>query len=232
MEFKDILTKERKSKGYSQEALADLLGVSRQSVSKWETGEAYPDFPKLLLLADTLECDLEYLCGRGERNSAVSAPATQTAAPKRTSAWIIVLALLIPCLLIGTIVVTGLLGYSFILQPKEGILTETLSTQLPDTVSASAVRLSGSSTNGFTCSFIPSVVAEDLTYQLVFKSSTGSRTFIGSCENGLVTCSGDIGAGQYHSLFVVISDGTESRTVLIAKDIHFDETGSGWAAVE
>ena len=42
----------RKSNGYSQEALAELLGVSRQSVSKWETGEGMPEIGKLLPIAN------------------------------------------------------------------------------------------------------------------------------------------------------------------------------------
>lgn len=41
----------RKKAGWSQEALADKLGVSRQAVSKWETGEAEPELSKLKLLA-------------------------------------------------------------------------------------------------------------------------------------------------------------------------------------
>lgn len=41
----------RKEKGISQEALADAIGVSRQAVSKWETGATYPDTENLLALA-------------------------------------------------------------------------------------------------------------------------------------------------------------------------------------
>lgn len=41
----------RKKNGLSQEALAESLGVSRQSVSKWETGEATPEVSKLLSLS-------------------------------------------------------------------------------------------------------------------------------------------------------------------------------------
>ncbi|WP_370863357.1 helix-turn-helix transcriptional regulator, partial [uncultured Dubosiella sp.] len=33
----------RKKKGYSQEDVAERLGVSRQTISKWETGETIPD---------------------------------------------------------------------------------------------------------------------------------------------------------------------------------------------
>ena len=42
----------RKNKKITQEEVAERLGVSRQSVSKWETGEGYPEMDKLLLLSD------------------------------------------------------------------------------------------------------------------------------------------------------------------------------------
>ena len=42
----------RKKAGMSQEALAARIGVSRQAVSKWETGEAEPELGKLRLLAE------------------------------------------------------------------------------------------------------------------------------------------------------------------------------------
>ena len=41
--FSEKLVKLRKSKGYSQEALAEKLGVSRQTVAKWEAGDSLPD---------------------------------------------------------------------------------------------------------------------------------------------------------------------------------------------
>ncbi len=45
------LCKLRKEHGYSQEQLADALGISRQAVSKWERGEASPDTDNLIALA-------------------------------------------------------------------------------------------------------------------------------------------------------------------------------------
>lgn len=42
----------RKKSGYSQEALAEKLGVSRQAVSKWENGDADPEISKLKMLAE------------------------------------------------------------------------------------------------------------------------------------------------------------------------------------
>ena len=46
MKFGDNLKKLRKTKKLSQEDLAEKLNVSRQSVSKWETGDAYPEMNK------------------------------------------------------------------------------------------------------------------------------------------------------------------------------------------
>ncbi len=61
MDFKERIFQARKAKGFSQEELAELVGVSRQAVSKWETGEAMPDMEKLVALCHALELDFEYL---------------------------------------------------------------------------------------------------------------------------------------------------------------------------
>lgn len=44
MELKDKLQLSRKQNGYSQEQLADKLGIDRQTLSKWENGQAVPEF--------------------------------------------------------------------------------------------------------------------------------------------------------------------------------------------
>ena len=51
----------RKRAGLSQEALAERLGVSRQAVSKWETGEALPETNKLAALAAELGVSVDWL---------------------------------------------------------------------------------------------------------------------------------------------------------------------------
>lgn len=51
----------RKSKGLSQEELADLLSVSRQAVGKWEAGRFYPDIDKLVLLSELYSISLDRL---------------------------------------------------------------------------------------------------------------------------------------------------------------------------
>ncbi len=61
MKFCEKLQKLRKEKGYSQEQLADLLDVSRQSVSKWESGTTYPEMDKLLSLCKIFDVTLDDL---------------------------------------------------------------------------------------------------------------------------------------------------------------------------
>jgi transcriptional regulator with XRE-family HTH domain len=55
------LAKLRKEHNYTQEQLAAVLGVSRQSVSKWESDLAYPETDKLIRLSELFDCSLDYL---------------------------------------------------------------------------------------------------------------------------------------------------------------------------
>ena len=52
MELKDKLQLLRKQNGSSQEQLADELGIARQTISKWENGQAVPEVGGLILLSD------------------------------------------------------------------------------------------------------------------------------------------------------------------------------------
>lgn len=61
MKFGDNLKKLRKLKHLSQEELAEKVGVSRQSVSKWECGDAYPEMFHILFLCDIFHCKINEL---------------------------------------------------------------------------------------------------------------------------------------------------------------------------
>lgn len=61
MKFGDNLRNLRKSKKISQEKLAEKVGVSRQSVSKWERGEAYPEMNNILSLCEIFHCKINDL---------------------------------------------------------------------------------------------------------------------------------------------------------------------------
>ena len=64
MNFCNNLQKLRKNKNISQEQLAEELGVSRQAVSKWESGASYPEMDKLVLLCKTFNCNLDDLINK------------------------------------------------------------------------------------------------------------------------------------------------------------------------
>lgn len=61
VEIADKLLQLRKTNGYSQENLAERLGISRQAVSKWERAEASPDTDNLILLAKIYNVSLDEL---------------------------------------------------------------------------------------------------------------------------------------------------------------------------
>lgn len=61
MTFGDKLAKLRKEQNYTQEQLADILGVSRQSISKWESDTAFPETDKLVKICELFNCSSDYL---------------------------------------------------------------------------------------------------------------------------------------------------------------------------
>ena len=61
MGFAENLTELRKLNNYSQEDLAERIGVSRQTLSKYETGESLPDIEKCRLLADVFSVTVDDL---------------------------------------------------------------------------------------------------------------------------------------------------------------------------
>ena len=55
------ISEERKKNGWSQEELAEKLSVSRQSVSKWESGQSVPDLNRILEMARIFGVTTDYL---------------------------------------------------------------------------------------------------------------------------------------------------------------------------
>ena len=70
MSFGDRLRATRKERGFSQEQLAEELEVSRQSVTKWETGITFPEIRTMLCLATLLDRDLDWLLYDEKQSSA------------------------------------------------------------------------------------------------------------------------------------------------------------------
>lgn len=61
MEISEIIKENRKLKNLSQEELAKELHISRQSISKWETGKSLPTTDQLILLSEIFDCSLDTL---------------------------------------------------------------------------------------------------------------------------------------------------------------------------
>lgn len=61
MNIADRIKYLRKQKGYSQEELADKVGVSRQAVSKWESEQSTPDLEKIIAMSDIFEVTTDYI---------------------------------------------------------------------------------------------------------------------------------------------------------------------------
>ena len=66
MTLADKLKEARKNAGLSQTELAEKLCVSRQAVTKWETGKGIPDVENLKVLSQVLDVSIDYLLDEGE----------------------------------------------------------------------------------------------------------------------------------------------------------------------
>ncbi len=61
MTFAEKLYTLRTQYGYSQEALAEKLSVSRQAISKWEIGTTLPETDKMIVISDFFDVSIDYL---------------------------------------------------------------------------------------------------------------------------------------------------------------------------
>lgn len=66
MELSEKILTLRKSKDLTQEQLAERLGVSRQSISKWESGQAIPELEKIVKLSGIFDATTDYLLKTSE----------------------------------------------------------------------------------------------------------------------------------------------------------------------
>jgi DNA-binding XRE family transcriptional regulator len=110
MTFSEKLIRLRRREGLSQEALAEVLGVSRQAVSRWEQGTALPDGAKLLPCARHFGVSVDWLLDDAQDWEAQAAPAAPGKA--RSLAWTIGGGVLAGLSLLGLLVM-GILSSVF-----------------------------------------------------------------------------------------------------------------------
>lgn len=103
MKLSDRIKAERNKRNMSQDALANELHVSRQAISKWETGQSYPDLEKLIQLSDIFGITLDELV-KGDKNLEKKLISEERFYKNRLSVW--------GCVLIAAGVLTGFWGGS------------------------------------------------------------------------------------------------------------------------
>ena len=72
--FRDNLVSLRKMHNMTQEALAEQLGITRQTLSKWETGESLPDIEKCMQIAKTFDIPLDELVSESSSQFGLKPP--------------------------------------------------------------------------------------------------------------------------------------------------------------
>ena len=224
MKFEERLLETRKNRGMSQETLAEKIGVSRQAVSKWETGEAQPDYARLIALADALEVSLDYLCGREPRVENV--PATVTENPeKKQKVWVTVIA-------IAAVLVVAVVGLWFADRANRiaqaDVREEPAAAYLPDTIELSGAnfgfgRPGSAGCIGLEYQFVSNIVGEQYAYQVHFRDLNGEViTADAMLEGGGYFGWVDLPYG-YYSVTVTVSNGFESRAAHLAEELEVKE---------
>lgn len=69
MDFGEKLKEIRRNEGMSQEQLAEKIGVSRQAITKWETGRGLPDVENMVILAEIFKMTLDELVSQEKSRS-------------------------------------------------------------------------------------------------------------------------------------------------------------------
>lgn len=97
----------RKKAGYSQEQLADLLGLSRQAVSKWEAKQGKPDIDNILKLTEIYHVSADYLL-LGVESQRDASPAEKRETPREYRQAVRAIAVLAAAALITVLFIAAL----------------------------------------------------------------------------------------------------------------------------
>ena len=221
MRFNEVLVNERKKRGLSQEELAEKVQVSRQSVSKWETGDAMPDLNKLMLIADALEMSLDELCGRTEyiKKDVVKEP--EKAKKSSYTAVVVIIILII-----------HVAGFMYTMQKNKETQAfyEKQFEALTDDFTVTGTEFFGESRNVLRYRFVPSISGYELKYKITFADVDGNAYVFDAVNNGGV-CTGTANLGDNYggyNVSVSVVSGELSRNVAVAYNLCFNEGSSSW----
>ena len=132
MDTKDIILKLRTGKSMSQDELAEKVFVTRQAVSRWESGDATPSMDKLKALAKIYGVSLDWLCSDAsdagalvqeknldERDPVCNSELPTEDKPKKRKKWAIIIGVIIVGVLLSAYVVLSKKAGSFLSTAKQ-----------------------------------------------------------------------------------------------------------------
>ena len=240
MSFQENLIRARKARGMTQEELAARLSISRQAVSKWETGESLPDLYKLAALADELGVSTDELCGRepaarGETPAETAAEETANGeaaaaeALKRTARQNKRLRCALGILSVLCAALATLLSYNALV----GSAAEDGSAQpvpLPDTITVTGLTVSREAGNVAVFRFVPSISGEGCEWSASCAPDNNGYIAVKTImEDGI--CSvwiSNIPEYGGVTLSATVTNGVESRSLCLATDICVGENSITW----
>ena len=240
MSFQENLIRARKARGMTQEELAARLSISRQAVSKWETGESLPDLYKLAALADELGVSTDVLCGReaalcGEVPATASAEETAERAAfaeeiRRIAKQNRSLRYVVGILVLICGVLTMLSGYRSLQNSKAPSNEITTPAPLPDTITVTGLTVSREVGNVVVFRFVPSVSGEGYEWSASCAPDNNGLISVETTTDGGICTVRLLNVSQYDgvTLSVTVTNGTESRSICLATDIRVGENSISW----
>lgn len=241
MSFQENLIRARKARGMTQEELAARLSISRQAVSKWETGESLPDLYKLAALADELGVSTDELCGREPAALCGEVPATAftgDAAEREAFAEEIrriakqnrSLRYVVGILVLICGVLTMLSGYRSLQNSKAPSNEITTPAPLPDTITVTGLTVSREVGNVVVFRFVPSISGEGYEWSASCAPDNNGLTSVEMTTDGGICTVRLLNVPRYDgvTLSATVTNGTESRSICLATDIRVGENSISW----
>lgn len=203
MSFNQQLTALRKARGISQEALADMLGVSRQAVSKWETAETQPEMANLLALCEILQVSPNQLMGWKETAEEKTVAEPAPAEPRKKSKFVVAIAAICMCaaLAAGIFIGSSLDVFDKPAEPLAGI--DRVGVMSFDYSFTGAIGL-----GNLQLTFMPTIIDENLTYEVVRIDERGNtQSYAAKYAEGMFIAYVDTVAYEWVTYSLKVSDG-------------------------
>lgn len=219
MTFSNNLIKYRKIKGYTQDDLAEKMGVSRQSVSKWENGESMPEVSKIVKIADYLEVSMDELFGREKivktEQNVVSMQDVKSGFKPNTILFMII------CVFFLSL--GGIVGYGIGSDKGNEKVVSGL-----ENVEITGFGFGPNEWGGMNVEFVPSSYSQDCKYTILAKGQYDKyydTQWKVSFSDGI--CRSNLGTidGVLYKIILKIEQGEETRFITLAENVWGDGSG-------